>query len=259
MRLESGPARFDQLYYTGFFLLCFGFGLYFFYDWKIGYPDKNAEEARQWLITKMPPANVPDELPEHPTRGDYIAALKANPRTAKDLRDALGEPLITAPGEGGRTWVYFVSKYGRGEVPLRGEQIVTGEVEMWKKWHKTQGEVGQQFWCGLLAILLSLWVLRLAVRAFTLRIVLDDAGLDYGGKRIALDAMTRLADYSPKGLVSLYYKEGAAEKKLRLDNHKIARYEEIVDAIAEAKGFENPRTGTGAADDQPGSEPEENA
>jgi len=68
---------------------------------------------------------------------------------------------------------------------------------------------------------------------------IDDEGMVYDGQRIAFADMVSLRDYSPKGWIDLYYRVGEREKRLRLDNEKVLRFDEIVDALCKAKGFRN--------------------
>lgn len=240
MTLQSGPALFDRMYFGGFALLCIGFSAYFFYDWKIGYAEKNRHNAVQSLVTIVERDRIPDPLPEIPTHSDFQQLLRDNPKTADDLRKRLGQPIATKPESDGRTIEYFASAFGMATVALRGPRVLPGEMD-WHTWDKTQGEIVQQFWCGIISAILALWVISRFVRASRLRVVIDDSGMNYDGRMIAFDDMVRLEDYSPKGLVTLAYRSGAVEKKLRLDNHKVALFDEIIDALCEIKGFDNPQ------------------
>jgi hypothetical protein len=81
------------------------------------------------------------------------------------------------------------------------------------------------------------------VRVLRTRIVLDDDGMRYNsrptigwGGMIALDS--RL--YESKGFVDLVYSTAGGEQRQRLDAYHVGRFEEIIDAICERKGFVNP-------------------
>ena len=63
--------------------------------------------------------------------------------------------------------------------------------------------------------------------------------MTYGGQQIAFADMVALRDYSPKGWIDLYYKSNGQEKKLRIDNEKIAKFDEIVAALCDVKGWKN--------------------
>ncbi len=76
----------------------------------------------------------------------------------------------------------------------------------------------------------------------TLRVVIDEEGMTYAAKRIPFEAMTALRDYNRKGWVDLYYRTDAGQKRLRLDNQKVAKFDEIAEVICQAKNFENPIT-----------------
>jgi hypothetical protein len=64
--------------------------------------------------------------------------------------------------------------------------------------------------------------------------------MSYGGRLIPWDSMTALRDYSPKGWVDLYHTAQGRERKLRLDNQRVRRFDEIVEAICARKGFADP-------------------
>ena len=64
--------------------------------------------------------------------------------------------------------------------------------------------------------------------------------MTYGNERIAFADMVSLRDYNRKGWVDLYYRAGSQEKRLRIDNQKIAKFDEIIELICRKCGFENP-------------------
>lgn len=240
MKLESGPAAYDRNYYLIFLILCLGLGGYFVYDFKIGYPNKNREHAQKQLTPLLGADYDVSTLPPEPTKPMFTDLIKTKPDNAAAIHEKLGDPLTVRPSESGETVEYFVSLYGMGVVPVvAGKPSV--EKANWITWNKTKEEIQLQFWCALICFAVALYVLSRVYRAATLRAVIDDEGLTYGPKRIAFASMSRLCDYSPKGWVDLYYQHGPQERKLRIDNQKIRKFHEIVDALCEAKGFEDPR------------------
>jgi hypothetical protein len=111
---------------------------------------------------------------------------------------------------------------------------------VWRPWYKSKAEIEQQFYWAILPALPALYFLWRLYKSLTLRAVVDDQGLTYGGVQIPFDKMFALRNYSPKGWIDLYYKdEEDQERKLRLDNEKILKFDEIVAAICQAKGFPN--------------------
>lgn len=240
MRLTSGPASYDRLYNLFVMLLCLGLGAYFFYDWKIGYPAKNRAEAEKALAAIIDVSKLPAQLPLKPTEPDFDKFRVSRSTSATEMRAAFGEPMTTKPGPAGATIEYYVSATGMATATVSNGKIALDGLQ-WAKWSKTQSEVEQQFWCGVIAVAVALLFLPRALRSWLLSATIDDGGMTYGGKRIAFDAMKRFADYSPKGWVDLYYQDGAQERRLRIDNQKIAKFDEIIDAICSAKGFTDPR------------------
>lgn len=239
MRLESGSAAYDRNYYLIFLLLCLGMGGYFLYDYYIGYPNKNLEAARKALTPLMDVENIPKTLPKTPTKPELEALVKTQPTDPAAVREALGQPLFTKT-VGNESLEYYVSAYGMAGVPvLRGR--VNPQKISWKPWEKSKEEIRLQLYCALVAFAVALYVLTRVYKAATMRVVIDDEGMTYAKRRIPFENMVRLCDYSPKGWVDLYYKHGSQERKLRIDNQKIRKFDEIIEALCEAKGFEDPR------------------
>ena len=240
MRLESGPARTDTLWNAAILLACLGMAGWFVYDWKIGYPQSNLEEAQRRLAELLgDPARVPDPLPQQPTKDDFMRIVKQNIGSLEQVRALLGEPLLTRRAAG-REVDYYVSAYGVGLVPHIGDRVLLEDVR-WDKWKYTYAEIQQQYWCAIIALLFGVYFAWRTYKAATLRVVLDEQGIDYAGRRIAWEAVTRLDNYSPKCWVDIFYRDNGNERKIRLDNQKVARFDEIIDAICQRKGFEDPR------------------
>jgi hypothetical protein len=234
MRLESGPAKADRNWHLVRAVLFLGFALYFVYDGVIGYPKKNRAEAAKVLAGKPIEGQVTfDQLGERPAEEDVARLQVAKPTSRQQVYDVLGQPTFKAGDE-----EYFISRYGYAKITMRGG-IVNRDELLWKKWYKSKEEVTGQFYWALIPALPGLWFLWRLYKAATLRVVVDDAGVQYDRQRIGWEAMESLRDYSPKGWIDLYYKDGARQKKLRLDNEKVALFDEIVAAICEKKGYAN--------------------
>lgn len=242
MKLESGPAAYDRNYYLMFLILCIALGGYFYYDYAIGYLNKNREKAREVLTPLMGGAeNIPETFPASPTKPEFEALFESKPTDPQAIYDKLGQPLVKKPTEDGKTINYFVSDYGMVRLAVVGGQIDPKTSIVWTPWYKSKEEIRLQLYCALICFAVALYVLTRVFRAATLRAVIDDEGMTYGGRRILFENMTRLCDYSKKGWVDLYHKLGAEERKLRIDNQKIRKFDEIINTICEVKGFEDPR------------------
>ncbi|MBU0637577.1 MAG: hypothetical protein KKB50_01830 [Planctomycetes bacterium] len=248
MQLESGPAAYDRNYNLVIMLVGVFLGAYFLYDYHIGYPKKNLEAARKALAPLLGVENVPQTLSETPTQPETQARVaelselaKSKPINADDVRQAFGQPLFTMPDEDGSgTLEHFVSAYGIARVP-----IVRGRVDpkqiYWMPWEKSKEEIRLQLYCALVAFAFALYMFTRVYRAAALRVVIDDQGMTYAKRRIPFENMVRLCDYSRKGWVDLYYKHGPQERKLRIDNQKVRKFDEIIDTLCQGKGFEDPR------------------
>lgn len=249
MTLKSGPAVMDRVYWSVVTVACLAFAAYFFYDGKWGYLKDNREEA-----ARMAPAFIERpvdqvELGDSPTQADF-ESLKADlerlkdsgrPTSPEQVHQAFGPPVHTKRTGPGEIVEYFISVYGCATVPINNDRV-TPNTMAWTKWLKTKEEIKHQYYWGLIPLLIGLYAGLRAYGAMTLRVVIDEEGMTYAGKRIPFEAMTALRDYNRKGWVELYYRTGAGQKRLRLDNQKVAKFDEIAAAICQATGFENPIT-----------------
>jgi hypothetical protein len=248
--MESGPAKAEpgwRLLQTAAFV---GMCLYFLYDGAWGYPNANRRAGTEKLRSLFDNKVQFDDLGEKPDKPDFEALLERidagirnqRPVTRDEIHALLGKPVVPARSVGQRkTQESFASIYGIVHVEFDENGRVTAPTGVgWEAWHKTKREIRDQFFWAALIGAISLYFFWKLIRAVTLRVVIDDTGMIYGGRRIAFDDMVALKDYSPKGWVDLHYRAGGAEKRLRLDHEKVARFEEIAAAICSAKGFANP-------------------
>jgi hypothetical protein len=261
MRLESGPAAYDRNYNLVILLVGVFLGAYFLYDYYIGYPKKNLEAATKALTPLLGAENVPKSLSDNPTQPDVEALKNKLAELSKtrviepaDVHQALGQPLVGIRSkDGNETLEYFVSKYGRAQVSVVRNRVDPEQIH-WMPWDKSKDEIRLQLYCALIAFAFSLFMLRRVYKAATLRVAIDDEGMTYAKRRIPFESMVRLCDYSRKGWVDLYYQLGSQERRLRIDNQKVRKFDEIIDVLCEAKGFEDPRR---TAEETPASAPSE--
>lgn len=251
-RLESGPAKTDTMWVLGFTLLCLGWGAWSFYDWKVGYPEKNRVEAAGKLTDQMkqlsPPQLPPNPLAEKPRKADFDALVKSEQRAVDSVNEILGPPLFER-SDAGVVTRYYASEHGMASIPFRGG-MATVTPGNWQNWIKSEDDIQVQMYMGVGCVLLGAFFAFRAYKAATLHVTIDEHEMKYGGTRIPVAAMTRLAEYSPKGLVNLYYDAGG-ERKLRLDNQKVAKFDEIIDTICAIKGFPDPRTAEDGKESEP--------
>lgn len=238
MRLESGPAKTDGLWKIGFTILCIGFTVWFYMDGTKWWPESNRAQARAYFSNIGSKAT---EFGTRPSKEDFDAALRAGVTDIDGLRQRFGEPEYTASA-GTEQVAYFGSDYGYAEIRIGTGGRVTLAPSQWHDWEHTKAQIdGQLYWAAIPAVFAIICALQ-AYRAFSLRVVIDGDGMAYAGKVIPMSAIQSLRDFSPKGLVSLYYDEGGRERKLRLDNQKVEKFDEIIVAICAARGFDDPRS-----------------
>ncbi len=243
MHYESKAAKTDALWLLGYTLLCLGLGGYFLYDWKIGYPAANREIAMRELSNQMkqltPPREPPAQLPSLPTRDEFDSLIRENATTLDEVSVKLGPPMFSREVSGTTTH-YFPSEWGMATIPVAGGKAQIAP-DRWRTWNKSRSEVEAQLYLGVVVCAIGLYFVYRTIKAVTLQVRIDDQEMNYGGLRIPLPSMTRLVDYSPKGWVDLYYTSGGGEKKLRLDNQKIEKFDEAIETICRLKGYPDPR------------------
>lgn len=262
-RVESGPALTEAMYQLVFFVATLALGLWFIYDWKVGYPAKNRVEALTKLPAFVEDPNLNaeplyDKLDEKPTQADFeklaktLAAADGLPRDLAQIEEIVGPPDFERQ-EPDRRLVYYLSKTGGLKVELRNGvvQPITA-AKSWKTWNKSHEEVENQKWWGLAPIVLSLVFLRKFLQAITLRVRLEENEMVYGGQVIPYSRIESIQDYNPKGWVDVYYRDAAdRRKKLRIDNQKVAKFDQVIEELCRIKGVPNPITAARAAASPP--------
>lgn len=235
--LESGAARTDRNWWLGVGLVFLVMGGYFIYDGAVGYRKQNAAKARERL--SLWTAGQP-ELGETPGPEEYHLLRTRKVASRQELHELLGQPL--APREGAATAGVerFASVYGVITVPIDPSGRVRSELAEWQAWKWSKEEIRNQYYWGVIPCVLAVYFLIRAFRAGRLRAEIDEQGMTYGGVRIALADIASIRDYNKKGWVDLYYRRGGQEKRLRIDNQKIAKFDEIVELLCQQKKFPNP-------------------
>lgn len=237
IKLESGPATKDRNYWLIMTIVAFGLTAYFLYDGFYGYPQANLAEARKLL-------NVEGQLTleilgEHPTKDDAEKIRTEKLNDPEEIRNRLGKPIAVENVGPGQLRLLYASQYGRLVVPVINDRVDATGVQ-WQAWKYDKGDIQGQFYSAIAGTLGLLFFLYRTIRAATLRVVIDDDGVRYANRQIPWDAIQSVRDYNRKGWVDMYYATAAGEKRVRIDNQKVARFNEIVDTICQEKGFENP-------------------
>jgi len=240
MVLESGPAKAERNWQLLRTVLFLGFAAWFVYDGAVRWPAQNRREAEQQLAAPEPFGGRLQyaDLGEPPTKQEYQRVVDAKPTKVEQVHELLGKPQYVRTEGAGRAVEFFVGQYGYVAVPVDNGRVNAASI-VFKPWKRDKSVVRQQYYWAIVPLIPGLYFLWRTYKAATLRVTIDDEGMVYDGQRIAFADMVSLRDYSPKGWIDLYYRVGEREKRLRLDNEKVLRFDEIVDALCKAKGFRN--------------------
>jgi hypothetical protein len=211
-----------------------GFGAYFLFDWKIGYPKNNYLVANYLAFDAAGKAWAKEEnLREPETWKKYVAS-----QTIPFAEDRSLYPANTNFEE---KWPEILFKLGESNT-----------TELWKEYSKEKGwpqqvdpdedakskrKINEQIWaaaaCFVFTALTSFFLIRTKGRVMKV----DDEGYyPPGGSLIPFSDMTRLdkRKWETKGLATLTYRSGGEEKKAKIDGMVYGQFKEEEGAPAEA-------------------------
>lgn len=245
MLLESGPALKDRLYNTIFMIALVAYAGWCYYDGTYRYFDLNRAEAKKTLTPLVGEGNIPATLGRAITRDTQTFLRTRIP--ALDSPRAIQDALAVAPihekrsADGQLEAQYYVSDFGMITVPVTHDSVDPAKIEF-QKWKYEPLDLTMQFGMMYLVLVVAALFGWRALNGTLLRATIDEQELRYGKKRIPIKSIKRLSDYSPKGLVTLVFEDAAGRlQKLRLDDQKILKFQEIIDVICNLRGFADPR------------------
>jgi hypothetical protein len=209
-----------------------GFGFYFLYDWKVGYPEKNYIISNYDAFNDAGTAWTVDE-----NRNDWKAFVE---KQSIPFRDEEGiYPLDTDLEEKWPALLATMSGNGNDE-------------ELWKKFSGEKGwpqkidpiedlkaayKIGQQLIAALVCFALTAIALFFLFRTKSRVMKVDDQGYyPPGGGLIPFGNITTLdkRKWETKGLATLTYTEGGDEKKAKIDGMVYGQFKSENGAPAEA-------------------------
>lgn len=186
--------------------MCLAFGLYFLYDWKIGYPKYNQYAERQdWFEKEFLPSY--DAAKNSGSLEQWEENARANGwPTGRD-----GEPP---------KWVQYAAINGWPEKPKR----------------YTQKEIDEQLWWAIGTISISVWVGFLVLRNRSKTLT---AGHDHlitpEGTVIQFDHVVKIdkRKWDNKGLATLWFENspGSVRSKAVIDDLKFAGAHQVLSRL----------------------------
>lgn len=246
MPIESGPTKERVVRTLLQFVLIAFFAAWFAYDGWIGYPKRNLRDHLD--VTRAEAAEPLTEEDIRPLIYDTVSedrvaaaneAMKAG--SADQIREALTKVFGAPPSfETDQAWFYFGATL-RLIIPM-ADGLPTGKV-MQRSTPESAASIATQKGLAVGLAVAAVGLGFFLARVARTRLVLDEAGLAYNQRPvIPWDAMRSLdtSRFNRKGQVDLIYDDGGAERRLRLDEYHLARFEEIVDELCARKGFANP-------------------
>ena len=240
MTIESGCTRDRRVRVSIFLLMCAVFSAYFLYDGYIGYPNVNLKWARAALagIKGMPEVGDLRTNPKVLLEGlkNLEVDVKLDKVTVDRLTSLFGPPSYAGEEDciyiGPASYGWF--KISKGKV-VAIQKIATNT-------EKSESDITGQKWFAALTGAIALMALVHLIRIWRARWILDEKGLKAGGRVVPWDSMESFMtdDYQRKGWLDLVYTLNGRSSKVRLDSFHIDRFDDIILAICERKGFASP-------------------
>ena len=179
--------------------------------------------------------------PNHDLRTDprvtppLVASIKPGVSVA-EVKARLGEPIQTYPK---MIWYIGIGSFSEFKI-VKGR--VGPEAVHAPNSDPSETDILLQKIIGFFLMVLAARFLFKYYRLLTLRIVVDDSGLNISGRQIGWDEMValRTEKWDRKGWVDLEYGSGGSTRLMRLDSFHIEKFDDILAALCERKGFESP-------------------
>ncbi|HUN82629.1 MAG TPA: hypothetical protein VMV81_14080 [Phycisphaerae bacterium] len=248
MRIESGPTTERKIRNTLLTIMVSVFATWFAYDGWVGYPAKNHEEFLGQLATterdKARTGPVYSKLRFREAGAhDYwsgeinrIISQNSIAESKKAVEARIGGPPSY---ENADAWYYFGPAY-QLKIPLIAgapDKVVASRGQ------KKEMDILTQKALAIGLACLSAYLIWFVLRVARTRLVLDDSGLIYRGLGpIRWEDMKALdiSAFARKGYTFLVYDDHGSQRRLKLDEYHLARFDEVIDEICARKGFENP-------------------
>lgn len=240
----------ERLVRNGIFTaLVLGFAAYCFYDWKIGYPKDNLRQAVQVLPPEGQKAAQINPL----VTTDTVMQFKKGDRL-KDIEAILGEPAWEWQDKDNQYKAVWFGPAITFTVMYHPSTRTVHRMSPPQEASHTEFDLKLQAGMGFVLGALGLVLLGRYIFMLVSRAELSDAGLKLTCKPLAtFDNMTdwNTSEYRVKGRIKLTYNHNGRSCTAVLDDYKHRAFGEIVSAICDRKGFENPIKGQNSDADSP--------
>jgi hypothetical protein len=216
-------------------------GGWFAFDGWVGYPEKNRQEHIEALPlgerAKAADARIYPSVTAESLAKAQDAVKKLDVASQrKALEELYGGPPSFEDDQG---WYYFGPTYRVTAVlkDAKPERAVGASTE------KSSSEIQTQRWLAATLGVVAVILLFHLVRVWRTHVALDDRGLSLGRRGpIPWEDMKSLdtGRFLKKGWVDLLYQSNGADRRVRLDEYHLARFDEVIAAICAEKGFDDP-------------------
>lgn len=206
-----------------------GFGAYFLYDWKVGYPKANYIVAHYQAFTEAAEvwADQRDQWEDYVSKQTIpFGEDQTTYPQGTNFSEPWPEILVTMEkGNDEELWTIYSGKMGWPQkVNLQEDQ-------------KSKRKITEQLVAAIICFSLTLITLFFLIRIKARVMKVNHEGyFPPGGDVIPFDQMTRLdkRKWETKGLALITYLEGSQEKKAKIDGMVYGQFKEEDGAPAEA-------------------------
>lgn len=242
MHIESGPTTERKIRTTLLLLMVAVFSVWFAYDGFVGWPSQNQKEFLQIIpLDERPKAATGPIYPTINEASENAAREKVKEEvTSSQQREALIKHFGGPPTYENAEGIHYFGTVHRVMAKLEGGKVA--EVVGRRGQRSNYDLLFQKYLSGGLGVL-ALYLAWFVLRVRGTRLVLDENGLTLNGVGpITWDAMKSLdiSRFQKKGWLDLVYTSGGSDRRLRLDEYHLARFDDVIDEICRRKGFENP-------------------
>lgn len=211
-----------------------GFGTYFLYDWKIGYPKKNYIVANYQAFTVAGQTWANDGARREPEAWKKFVSSQTIPFNGD-------QSLYPSDTDFEEKWPEILIKIGD-----------SNSSELWKEYSKEKGwpqqidpdedgkskrKINEQIWAASACFILTTLTLFFLIRTKGRVMKVDDEGYyPPGGVLIRFSDITKLdkRKWETKGLATLTYRAGEEKRKAKIDGMVYGQFKEEDGAPAEA-------------------------
>ncbi|NLX12178.1 MAG: hypothetical protein GXY44_00790 [Phycisphaerales bacterium] len=184
----------------------------------------------------------PIPLDKQPEKYNHLVFENQVAKVTPGLAEAEVKALLMEPDSVQPRTLWFVGPAAYVCVPVFEGRVADSLKPAVPSTKYTESDIRVQKVLAALLGIASLYIAWIFIRTLTTSALLDDSGLTLDGRHIPFSDMQELdiSEYKSKGWVDLVYTADGRVLRQRIDSYHYARFQEIISAICNKKGFDSP-------------------